>query len=43
MWRQVLEETQENPSLQINENKVLENDKEKIKQNLELLHSQRKK
>jgi hypothetical protein len=29
-----LEETQENPSLQINENKVLENDKEKIKQNL---------
>jgi hypothetical protein len=38
-----MEGTQENPSLQTKKNKVLENDKEKIKQNLELLHSQRKK
>jgi len=38
-----LEDTQENPSLQTKKNKVLENDKEKIKEILELLHSQRKK
>ncbi len=40
---EVFEDTQENPSLQTKKNKVLENDKKRIKQNLELLHSQRKK
>jgi len=38
-----LEDTQENPSLQTKKHKVLENDKEKIKKILELLHSPRKK
>jgi hypothetical protein len=39
----VLEEIQENPSLQIKDNKVLENDEKNMKQNLKLLHSQREK
>jgi hypothetical protein len=39
---QIMEETQENSSLQIKESKALENDEEKNEKNLELLHSQRK-
>ncbi len=39
----VLEEIQENPSLQIKDNKVLENDEKNMKQKLKLLHSQREK
>ncbi len=39
----VMEEIQENLSLQIKENKVLTNDEKNMKQNLKLLHSQREK
>jgi hypothetical protein len=38
-----MEKTHEDPSLQMKENKVLENDEEKMNSFLELLHSQRKK
>jgi hypothetical protein len=39
----VMEEIQENLSLQNKKNKVLTNDEKNMKQNLKLLHSQREK
>jgi hypothetical protein len=43
MWRWNNGKTKKTPILQTKECRVLKNDQEKIKQNLELLHSQRKK
>jgi hypothetical protein len=40
---EIMEKLKKHPSLQIKECKVLKNNQKKIKQILELLHSQRKK